>query len=162
MKPLIRTDALLAISALCFSGCAAVRQQAAQEDTARDHVYREPLAEVWPEALALLKDKGFSVKTLDAEGHSAETEWLLIGTPTSLGTTYARYSVSGVERGPSQSTVHFMRDERTQTRAADGRTQHQDIGIQGAGLYPTTRDTALEAELRQRVEPGAVALRSDH
>ncbi|RKH19064.1 hypothetical protein D7X74_07870 [Corallococcus sp. CA047B] len=162
MKPSFRTAALLAstVFSLAGSGCAAVRQQVAQEDTARDHVYRKPLAEVWPEALALIKDKGFSIKTLDErsrEGFIAQTEWLLIGTPTSLGTTWARYSVTGVERVPGQSTVHFQRDERTQTREADGRNVYKNDVIQNAGLYPTTRDTDLEWELIQKVESATVA-----
>ncbi|MGE6756989.1 hypothetical protein ACQKGO_03160 [Corallococcus interemptor] len=161
-----RASALLVVSvlALAFSGCAARRQQAYLEDKAMGHVYRKPIAEVWPEALALLKEKGFSV-VKGQGGFETTTEWLMTSAPSSLGTSYARYLVRGFERGPGQCAVEFRRQDRSESRAADdtgGRGKDMGESAVGAGSSQMRRDSELEWELLQKVDPdAATALKAE-
>lgn len=166
LKSSSRAAALLVVSALAlaFTGCAARRQQAYLEDKAQNHVYRKPIVEVWPEALALLKDKGFSVMK-GQEGFEAQTEWLQTSAASSLGTSFARYLVRGYERGPGQSAVEYRRQERSESRSADntdGRPREQGESAVGAGNSQMRRDTELEWELLQKVDPdAATALKAE-
>ncbi|RKG61029.1 hypothetical protein D7X30_09035 [Corallococcus sp. AB011P] len=157
-----RASALLVVSALALafsSGCAARRQQSYLEDKAMGHVYRKPIAEVWPAALALVKEKGFSVTNAQT-GFETTTEWLMTSAPSSLGTSYARYLVRGFERGPGQCAVEFRRQDRSESRAADstdGRANEQREGVNGAGNSQMRRDSELEWELLQKVDPDAAS-----
>ncbi|GMU05023.1 MULTISPECIES: hypothetical protein [Corallococcus] len=156
-----RASALLVVSvlALAFSGCAARRQQAYLEDKAMGHVYRKPIAEVWPAAVALLQEKGFSLMK-GQTGFEATTEWLMTSAPSSLGTAYARYHVRGTERGPGQCSVEFRRQDRSESRAADdtsGRGKDMGESAVGAGNSQMKRDSELEWELLQKVDPDAAS-----
>ncbi|GMU00691.1 hypothetical protein KH5H1_48110 [Corallococcus caeni] len=156
-----RASALLVVSvlALAFSGCAARRQQAYLEDKAMGHVYRKPIAEVWPAAVALLQQKGFSLMK-GQTGFEATTEWLMTSAPSSLGTAYARYHVRGTERGPGQCSVEFRRQDRSESRAADdtsGRGKDMGESAVGAGNSQMKRDSELEWELLQKVDPDAAS-----
>ncbi|NOK36193.1 hypothetical protein HMI49_23610 [Corallococcus exercitus] len=156
-----RASALLVVSvlALAFSGCAARRQQAYLEDKAMGHVYRKPIAEVWPAAVALLQEKGFSLMK-GQTGFEATTEWLMTSAPSSLGTAYARYHVRGTERGPGQCSVEFRRQDRSESRAADdtsGRGKDMGESAVGAGNSQMKRDSELEWELLQKVDPEAAS-----
>jgi hypothetical protein len=164
MNPLksSRASTLFVVSvlALAFSGCAARRQQTYLEDKAMGHVYRKPLAEVWPEALALLKDKGYSVTNSAASGFETTTDWLMTSAPSSMGTAYARYLVRGFERGPGQSAVEFRRQDRSDSSGAadtDGRGKGSGETAVGAGSSQMRRDSELEWELLQKVDPDAAA-----
>ncbi|RKH00856.1 hypothetical protein D7V97_29745 [Corallococcus sp. CA053C] len=166
LKSSSRAAALLVVSALAlaFTGCAARRQQQFLEDKAQGHVYRKPIVEVWPEALALLKDRGFSMMK-GTEGFEAQTEWLQTSAASSLGTSYARYLVRGYERGPGQSAVEYRRQERSESRGAantDGRTSDPMETEPKANSSQMVRDTALEWELLQKVDPdAATALKAE-
>ncbi|MFP2899014.1 hypothetical protein [Corallococcus sp. 4LFB] len=156
-----RASALLVVSvlALAFSGCAARRQQAYLEDKAMGHVYRKPIAEVWPAAVALLQEKGYSLMK-GQTGFEATTEWLMTSAPSSLGTAYARYHVRGTERGPGQCSVEFRRQDRSESRAADdtsGRGKDMGESAVGAGSSQMKRDSELEWELLQKVDPDAAS-----
>lgn len=161
LKSSSRIPALLVVSvlALAFTGCAARRQQAYLEDKAMTHVYRKPMAEVWPAALAVLKEKGFSMMK-GQDGFEGTTEWLMTSAPSSLGTSYARYHVRGTERGPGQCSVEFRRQDRTESRGADntdGRSQQQGESVVGAGNSQMRRDSELEWQLLQKVDPDAAS-----
>lgn len=155
-----RAVSLLAIPVLLWMGmgCAAQRQQAALEDDVREHVYRKPLADVWPTALALLKDKGFSV-IADPTRYEARTEWAQITPPSALGTHFASFYVVGTERGSGECTVRYYRNERSVAVAPsrpgqpDPLLEYQPDGIQGSRLVPSDRDRDLEWQLLQRLEP---------
>lgn len=155
-----RAVSLLVIPVLLWvgMGCAAQRQQAALEDEVREHVYRKPLADVWPEALALLEDKGFSV-IADPTRHEARTEWAQISPTSALGTRFATFYVVGTERGPGQCTLRYYRNERSISVAPsrpgqpDPLLEDQPVGLQGSRLVPSDRDRDLEWQLLQRLEP---------
>ncbi len=160
------TTALLVVAALALTtaGCAARRREAFLLERARNHVYRMPVAEVYPQALALLKEKGYSLKE-GQSGYEATTEWLMQGAPSSLGTTQVRYLVRGIEKGPGQSAVEFTRQLVTESAGAantSGRAREISEPAVRADGGNVTRDEEMEWELVQRVDAeSAAALRAE-
>jgi hypothetical protein len=159
MKPLKPSTALmlLAAVALAATGCAARQREAYIQDKAHEHVYRAPLAQVWPHARALLQEKGYSLREAPG-GFEAQTEWLQTSAASSLGTTFQRYLVRGRERGPGLSSVEFYKMVRSESRGADNVDEH---GGRGGGMATTAAsnqsvlDLEMEWELLQRVDPEA-------
>jgi len=157
--------ALLLLAAVSFTtaGCAGRRKEAFLHDKAREHVYRKPIAEVWPQALALLKEKGFSFRA-GKEGFEASTEFKMEGAPSSLGTTYVAYLVRGIQKGPGQCSLEYWKRISTESRGADNTTGHEKE-LNDSGPRTDTgnfnRDMELEWELIQRVDAeSATALKA--
>ena len=152
------STALMLLAALALtSGCAARQREAFVHDKAHEHVYRAPLAEVWPHARALLQEKGYSL--MEAKGgFEAQTEWLQTSGASSLGTTFQRYLMRGRERGPGQSSVEFYKMVRSESRGADNVDEN---GGRGGGMNTAQAsnqsilDLEMEWELLQRVDPEA-------
>jgi uncharacterized lipoprotein len=136
------------------AGCTASRRQAYVEEKTQQHVYRKPIAEVWPQVRLLLKEKGFPMR--EAPGaYEISTDWQMVGAPSSLGTSYVRYLVRGKQPSPVLSTVEVLRQNRTESgqTPVDPRSgQRRDIGNDTSSLV---RDLELEWELLQRVDPEA-------
>ncbi len=158
MKLLKPTTVLMVLAAVALAtGCAARRREAYVQDKAHTHVYRMPLAELWPHARKLVTDKGYSLRESKA-GFELQTEWLQTSAASSLGTTFQRYLVRGIERGPGQSSVEFIKMVRTEARGADNVSE---TGGRGGGVAQTTAgtqtqpDLEMEWELLQRVDAEA-------
>jgi hypothetical protein len=143
---------LLAAVSLTTAGCAGHRKEAFLHEKARAHVYRKPIGEVWPQAVALLKEKGFSFRA-GKEGFEAQTEFKMEGAPSSLGTTYVAYLVRGVQKGPGQCSLEYWKRISTEARGADtGRAKdlNEDGPRTDTGNF--NRDEELEWELIQRAD----------
>lgn len=155
--------ALLLLAAVSFTtaGCAGRRKEAFLHDKAREHVYRKPIAEVWPQALALLKEKGYSFRA-GKEGFEASTEFKMEGAPSSLGTTYVAYLVRGVQKGPGQCSLEYWKRISTESRGADtGRAPDLNEAGPRTDSGNFNRDEELEWELIQRVDTeSATALKA--
>ncbi|AGC42014.1 hypothetical protein MYSTI_00664 [Myxococcus stipitatus DSM 14675] len=157
---------MLVVAAACVvsvAGCAASRKEAFLLEKSRDHVYRKPVAEVWPQALALLTEKGYSVRQ-GKEGFEATTEWLMHGAPSSLGTTQVRYMVRGIEKGPGQCVIEFHKHMASETRGASsqGRPPELTDAPSRGNATNFNRDPELEWELLQRVDAeSATSLRAE-
>jgi len=150
---------LLAAVSLTTSGCAGRRKEAFLHDKAREHVYRKPIAEVWPQALALLKERGFSFR-VGKEGFEASTEFKMEGAPSSLGTTYVAYLVRGIEKGPGQCSLEYWKRISTESRGADNTTGRPNEVAESGPRTDTgnfNRDEELEWELIQRVDSESAA-----
>lgn len=161
-KSQLGSTAVLLVAAIALTtGCAANRREAYLHDKAGAHVYRKPVAEVWPKARELLAEEGYSV--MEAKGgFEMMTEWLMQGAPSSLGTSYARYLVRGIEKGPGQCTVEFLRQVRVESQGAFDTAKGKRA--EGAGTDDNTmnRDYAMEWKLIQRADPEAAkALESE-
>jgi len=131
------TFLLLSVTS-AVSGCAAMRGMSARhaymEAATEKHVYERPLNEVWPQARALLFEKGFEVKDTDAT--NAETEWKV----DSSGKERVRYLLSGIAVGDDKCQVQFMKAEQSR--------------IDKTWTDPDTeRDLELEQRLIEKVEP---------
>ncbi|MCP3136172.1 hypothetical protein [Pyxidicoccus xibeiensis] len=148
--------ALLMLVAVSFTtaGCAGRRREAFLHDKAREHVYRKPIAEVWPQALALLKERGYSFRA-GKEGFEASTEFKMEGAPSSLGTTYVAYLVRGIQKGPGQCSLEYWKRISTESRGADNTTGRRTEVNDAAPRTDTgnfNRDEELEWELIQKVD----------
>lgn len=156
MKRFNPSTALLLLAALALtSGCAARQREAYVQDKAHEHVYRMPLAELWPHARSLMKEKGYSLME-NKGGFEAQTEWLQTSAASSLGTTFQRYLVRGKARGPGESSVEFFKMVRTEARGADGVNPNGGSGggtstTQGNN-QPPAPDLEMEWELLKRVD----------
>lgn len=152
---LFKSSALLLVLAAMATGCAASRRESYMQDKAHEHVYRMPLAELWPQARTLVTDKGYSLME-NKGGYELQTEWLQTSAASSLGTTYQRYLLRGHERGPGQSSVEFIKMVRNETRAADG-SDGAKVGAvaQTTGANQAQPDLEMELELLKRVDAEA-------
>lgn len=147
-KSPLASTALLMVAALTLStGCAANRREAYLQEKASAYVYRKPLAEVWPKAKEVLAEEGFSI--MEAKGFEMTTDFQMQGAPSSLGTSFARYLVRGVEKGPGQCSVEFIKQARVESQGA------QDIGkkAETSASSSVSRDYALEWKLLQKADP---------
>jgi hypothetical protein len=159
MKRFNPSTALLLLAALALtSGCAGRQREAYMQDKAHEHVYRMPLAELWPHARALIQEKGYSLME-NKGGFEAQTEWLQTSAASSLGTSYQRYLVRGMERGPGVSSVEFYKQVRTEARGADGvsasgGSSGAQATTQGSNQAPVL-DSEMEWELLKRVDAEA-------
>jgi hypothetical protein len=156
MKRFNPSTALLLLAALALtSGCASRKREAYIQDKAHEHVYRMPLAELWPHARALMKEKGYSLME-NKGGYEAQTEWLQTSAASSLGTTFQRYLVRGKARSPGESSVEFFKMVRTEMRGADG-VSSSGGSAGGASQtqgnnQPPAPDLEMEWELLMRVD----------
>ncbi|MCP3101151.1 hypothetical protein LZ198_19940 [Myxococcus sp. K15C18031901] len=167
----------LAVSTwLALSGCAGSLRQNYLRDKAATHVYRQPLAELWPQVKALLKERGYSWK--EAPGsYVLETEWRDSGGGTLGASAASRYLVEGVSRAQGGVVLRVMRGDRVtqptgvgyvQGSVGDASTlkgrEERSVAVNNAstsGVLPTrqnyARDLELELLLLQRIDPGSAA-----
>ncbi|HEX8819719.1 MAG TPA: hypothetical protein VF794_07355 [Archangium sp.] len=151
---------LLAVASLA-AGCASVRREAYIHNKTLQHVYRKPIAEVWPQVRSMLQARELPLR--EAPGsYEISTDWHMVGAPSSLGTNYVRYLVRGKQPSPVMCAVEIFRQNRVESGPGpvDSRTgQRQNLGTDTTNLR---RDVEMEWELFQRVDPeGAKALREE-
>jgi hypothetical protein len=129
--------------AMLGGGCAAMRGMSAKhayrEQQTQNHVYKQPLKTIWPQARQLLFEQGFEVK--DTDGSNAETEWKVDPTNSKQRN---RYLLSGVEVSDAECKVQF-------TKA----TEFQEGGNWGS--QQSERDLGLEFDLIKKADPDAYA-----
>lgn len=150
-KTPLASTALLLVAALALStGCAANRRESYLQDKAGTHVFRQPLAEVWPKAKEVLAEEGYSVQEAKG-GYEMTTDFQMEGAPSSLGTSYARFLVRGIEKGPGQCSVEFIKQARVESKGA----HDTNTGAEGeaAASTSTSRDHAMEWKLIQKADP---------
>lgn len=126
--------ALLSSALLVGSGCAALRAASAKQNYIRthsaDYTFQKPLAQVWPEARALLFEQGFQVKDTGEGATTLETDWAY------KGQTRVRYLAQGIAVSPTTCQVHFTKNSQT-----------------GQGSLMSDRDLDMEWYLIRRVAP---------
>ncbi len=162
---------LLAVATLlALSGCSRSLRENYQRDQAANHVYRKPLAEMWPQVKALLQEKGYSWRENPGR-FVLETEWRDAGGGSLGPATSYRYLVEGNTLPNGSTTLRVTRAERTSQdigvdyRNGVVRTRSDMAGAMASsntsGKLPTerrsARDLQLELELLQRIDPEAAA-----
>ncbi len=149
-KSSLRSTMLLLLATLALTtGCAANRREAYLQDKAGTHVYRQPIAEVWPKAKEVLTDEGYSFQEAKG-GFEMTTDFQMEGAPSSLGTSYARYLVRGIEKGPGQCSVEFIKQSRVESKGAHDTNTGQNADL--AASTSTNRDYAMEWKLIQKAD----------
>lgn len=159
-KSSLGSTALLLVAVLALStGCAANRREAYLHEKAGTHVYRQPIAEVWPKAKEVLTEEGYSFKEAKG-GFEMVTDFQTQGAPSSLGTSYARYLVRGIEKGPGQCSVEFIKQSRVESQGAHDTNTGKAAEVSASNS--TNRDYDLEWKLLQKADPEAAkALESE-
>jgi hypothetical protein len=109
-KILARRCLLLGFAAVvAFGGaCASVKAFQVQRQYVKDatakHVYKKPIAEIWPEMRKLLFERGFTAKDTGSEtSYSVET------TEKKDGDTLVKYLVLGTKVDDASSRVEFTK-----------------------------------------------------
>jgi uncharacterized lipoprotein len=126
-------------------GCATFRGASARhayiESQTQEFVFAKPAVEVWPAARQLLFEKGYEVKnTGEAGALTAESEW------KHEDKRRSRYLIQVSPVDPAHCKVMF-----TKMEGQDGFKQND-----------STRDTGMEWDLIQKVEPErATAIKAD-
>jgi len=153
---------------LVLSGCSGSLRKNYMRDKAADHVYRKPLAEIWPGVYAVLKDKGYSWRENPGR-FVLETEWRESGGGTLGPASSSKFLVEGVTLATGGSVLRVQRLDRTTqevgTNYTDGvvKTRADAAAALASGgarsTLPTqkssARDLELELELLQRIDPQA-------
>ena len=125
---------LLVFGLICvLSSCAGMRARSAQEryiyDQTAQHRYATPCDRVLPEVRQMLFQDGFSVKTIDTNTMTLETEWLLTDRDEE-GTYEERYLIQAeagadAEGGDEQPRWHAQAEREDGQRQLDGGGHHQ-------------------------------------
>lgn len=127
--------------AMLGGGCAAMRGMSAKhaylEQQTQNHVYKQPLKVIWPQARQVLFEQGLEVK--DTDGSNAETEWRDSGKDQR-----ERYLLSGVEVSDGECKVQFTK--ATQFKSGN------DWGSPSA-----ERDLGMEIKLIEKADPQVYA-----
>ena len=148
---------MLLASATLVTGCAAGRREMYIQEKASDYVYRQPIAEVWPQVRAMLTEKALPMREAPG-GYEISTDWQQQGAPSNLGTSYVRYLVRGHQPSPVSTQVEILRQNRVES--GQGAMATQNNRTTGTDSVSRTRDREMEWELLQRVDPeGAKALK---
>jgi hypothetical protein len=157
MKPSKRSSWFLSLPVLAVAvlvaGCSEGRRQLYLERKAGQHVYRKPLAEVWPAARGLLEERNLTLRE-EPGAFELATDWHPVGEPSQEGTSYVRYLARGRQSGPALSAVEFLRQHRTASRAGEP-AGAPGLRVVAQETSHPMRDHALEWELLQRVDPKA-------
>lgn len=157
-----------------LTGCAAQQRENYVRDRAAEHVYAQPLEEMWPQVKAVLDDKGYSWREIP-QRFILETEWKENGGGT-LGNSYTRFLIEGMRVRGGGAVLRVMRNDASSqptavhyagtvgpvnsTRAANEAMVNAS-NSNTTGMTPLQkrafRDLELELELLQVIDPDAAA-----
>ncbi len=172
MARLVRLPMWVAMVLCLVTGCAANHRENYLKDRAAEHVYRQPLAEIWPRVKAVLDDKGYYFEEAP-EGFLLMTDWKQAEGSGSLGSSYTRFIVQGKELKEGGASLRVLRNDvssRLVAVNAQGRAgpitssqsamvdaSHRGLSIQQELLKHADRDLGMEWELLQVIDPEAAA-----
>jgi hypothetical protein len=145
------TTLLLLATLALVTGCASNRRETYLQEKAGTYVFRKPLSEVWPKAKEVLSDEGYEDFKEAKGGFEMTTDFQMEGAPSSLGTSYARYLVRGIEKGPGQCSVEFLKQSRVESKGAHD--TNKGLDAEATADTSTARDYALEWKLIQKADP---------
>ena len=165
--------ALAAVLAL-VSGCAAQQRDNYLRDKAAEHIYTQPLSEMWPHVEAVLDERGYSWRQVPNR-FILETEWKENGGGT-LGHSYTRFLIEGMRTRSGGSLLRVMRNDASSQPTAinyAGKTgpvtsaRGANDAMVDASNSNTTgmtemqkrafRDLELELELLRAIDPEAAS-----
>lgn len=97
------------LAAVLLVGCAAQKQENYLRDRAAEHVYSQPLEEMWPRVKAVLQRQGYSWREMPNR-FVLETEWKENGGGT-LGHSYSRFLIEGMRLKNGGAVLRVMRND---------------------------------------------------
>jgi hypothetical protein len=173
MARLARLPVWVAMVLCLMTGCAAHHRENYLKDRAAEHVYKQPLSEIWPRVKAVLDDKGYYFEEVPG-GFALVTDWKQTEGSGSLGSVYTRYLIEGTEVKGGGVSLHVVRNDAssryvavspggrrtgplTGSEAARVDASHRDVMIERELLKHSDRDLGMEWELLKAIEPEAAA-----
>jgi hypothetical protein len=168
-RALCRT-AVLFVAVLGLSACVGASQTL--RDGAAEHVYSQPLAELWPQVEAYMTEQGYSFQRSPGK-HVLRTEWRETGTSGATRTLVA-YLVEGVPHASGGSILRVSRGIKPDPNNVQGNPQAMYVPGSSPGdtrailaenemtkqvqrpLYAPARDVDMELALMRRLDPAAV------
>ncbi|MFL5347323.1 MAG: hypothetical protein ACJ8AT_21270 [Hyalangium sp.] len=161
----------LFLSALLLTACAGSSQ--VLRDEAAQHVYSQPLAQVWPQVEAFMTEQGYSFRTAPGQ-YVLRTEWrengtgganrtlvsyLIQGEPHAAGGCILRVS-RGLKADPNDQAGDLSAMPTTGTQSAQdnrGLLAQQELSMQSQrAIYAPSRDLDMELALMRKLDPAAV------
>jgi hypothetical protein len=157
-----------------LAGCAAQQRENYLRDRAAEHVYEQPLEDMWLRVKAVLENQGYSWREIPNR-FILETEWKENGGGT-LGHSYTRFLIEGMRVRSGGAILRVMRNDAssqptavnyagttgpiTSTRAAnDAMVNASNSNTTGMTSVQKRayRDLELELELLRVIDPDAAA-----
>lgn len=162
------------LAAVLLVGCAAQKRENYLRDRTAEHVYSQPLEEMWPRVKAVLQHQGYSWREMPNR-FVLETEWKENGGGT-LGHAYSRFLIEGMRLRSGGAILRVMRNDASSqptavsyagTMAPINSTRAANDAMVNAANSNTTgmtpvqkrayRDLELEWEFLQVIDPDAAA-----
>ncbi len=162
------------LAAVLWAGCAAQKRENYLRDRAAEHVYAQPLEEMWPRVKAVLEHQGYSWREMPNR-FVLETEWKENGNGT-LGHSYSRFLIEGMRLRSGGAILRVMRNDASSqptavhyagtmgptnsTRAANNAMVNA-ANSNTTGMTPVQkrayRDLELELEFLRVIDPEAAS-----
>jgi hypothetical protein len=158
-----------------LAGCSAAQlRENYLRDRVAEHVYSQPLYDLWPRVKALLQERGYSWREVPNR-FVLETEWKENGGGT-LSHSQTRYLVEGFRLRSGGTLLRVMRNDASSqptaiTRTTSGGPTNSTRAINDAlvnaansnttGMTPVQkqayRDLSLELDLLRAIDPAAAS-----
>ncbi|MFL5345973.1 MAG: hypothetical protein ACJ8AT_14375 [Hyalangium sp.] len=158
---------------LCLmTGCASHQKENYLKDRAVEHVYKQPLSEIWPRVKAVIDDQGYYFEEEKSpEGYVLQTDWKETDKGSGLASSYTRMLVEGKEEKGKGSTLQVLRvdvssrqvlvnpasSSFTGAQSAMIDSAHRQLMIQNEVWKHADRDSGMEWELLKAIDPEAAA-----
>jgi hypothetical protein len=97
------------LAAVLLVGCAAQKRENYLRDRAAEHVYSQPLEEMWLRVKGVLQSQGYSWREMPNR-FVLETEWKENGGGT-LGHSYSRFLIEGMRLRNGGAILRVMRND---------------------------------------------------
>ena len=171
---LVRLPVWVAVVLCVMTGCAGHQRENYLKSQAAEHVYKQPLSEIWPRVKAVIDDQGYYFEEAPSpEGFVLQTDWKETDRGTGLAASYTRLLVEGKEEKGKGATLHVLRVDVssrqtlvnpaarmgpiTSASAAMVDATHQGLMIQNEVWKHADRDPGTEWELLKVIDPEAAA-----
>ncbi len=171
MTRLVNVPAWLAAVLCLMMGCASHLKENYLKDRAAEHVYKQPLSEIWPRVKAVIDDQGYYFEEAP-EGFMLQTDWKETDQSSGLAASYTRLLVEGKEEKGKGSTVHVLRVDVSSRQALVNPATRPITGASSAMIDAShrgglmiqnevwkhaDRDLDMEWELLKMIDPEAAA-----
>jgi hypothetical protein len=168
---LVRLSVWVAVVLCVMTGCAPHLRENYLKDKAKEHVYKQPLSEIWPRVKAVIDDQGYYFEEAP-EGFMLQTDWKETDKGSGMASSYSRVLVEGKEEKGKGTTVHVLRSDVSSrqvlvnpaTRSITGASSAMIDASHRGGLMiqnevwkHADRDLDLEWELLKVIDPEAAA-----